>query len=328
MYNFLHIRNRKKQVNSFNKSDDRPVILLIKGLIRSHRGWMGLEDELSDKFDVICIDLPNVGLSKDEKPLYSAKEISKEMFRVLAPLNIKELYIMCTSFGTLMTLELTKMLTSQVVKGIILTSANHTGIGLNRISLRGFRALVKSYFYSKNENVEKFIELLIGKKSNGEEVEEEVIDRWKVTVRDDVHDLGYRGATVQSIAAGSYLTKDGFDYIKENLIPIKVVIPENDLFIPVSHQKDLYRYVENPVSECIFLKNAGHDIIPTHKKELLDIVHKLAFDEEFIELENIHIIENVSRRLKPEISHKTLMFKILLPLCFILTLTYLFTNKD
>jgi len=325
MYNFLFVKNREKYINSFNPSQ-KPVILLIKGLIRSHKGWMGLEEDLSEKFDVICIDLPGVGLSKNEKLLYSVKEISDEIYNVLQPLNIKELYIMSTSFGTLMTLELTKMFTNKIVKGVILTSANHTGIGLNRISMRGFKSLLKAYFQSKEENIEKFIEFLIGKKSNGDELEEEVIEIWKKGVGNDIEELGYKGATIQSIAAGTYLTKDGFDYIRDNLIPIKIIIPDNDLFIPVSHQKDIYRYVMSPVSQCIFLKNGGHDFFPTHKDEVFNIVYKFAFEEKY-ETQSEFMMENISNTLKTQLSNQSLIFKMLLPLCFIFAFSYLYAKK-
>ena len=69
MYHFLHIHKGKVTQDQYTQNTPETVIM-VRGMSRSYRSWLGLEKELSEQFDVICVDLPGVGLSKDEELLF------------------------------------------------------------------------------------------------------------------------------------------------------------------------------------------------------------------------------------------------------------------
>ncbi|MFN4150729.1 MAG: alpha/beta fold hydrolase, partial [Candidatus Sericytochromatia bacterium] len=169
MYNYVLIRDRKTTLNTFEKSD-REVLLMLRGLARSYKGWLGAEEDLSEKFDVICIDLPGVGLSKNEKLLYKVEDMAEKIFEVLKSLDINSLYILAPSLGSIVSYELIKKLTKDVVKGVVLVVPSHSGIGVNRLSPLAARTLSSTPFVSKDVRIAMLRNMLIGKNSAGENI--------------------------------------------------------------------------------------------------------------------------------------------------------------
>ena len=119
MYHFLHIRKGKVTQDQYVQSTPETVIL-IRGMSRSYRSWLGLEKELSQQFDVICVDLPGVGLSKDEELLYTVQEMAFKLLDLICTLRFRQMYFVAPSLGAMVVLELAKHLPIETVRGMIL----------------------------------------------------------------------------------------------------------------------------------------------------------------------------------------------------------------
>lgn len=285
MYNYVLIKDRKTHLNKFEPSENKELILMLRGLARSYKGWLGAEEELSEKFDILCIDLPGVGLSKDEKYLYRIEDMSEKVVEVLKSLNITKLFIVAPSLGSLVTYELVKVLGKEIIQGIVIVVPSHSGIGLKRISPLAAKTLGSSSFVSKEVKLAMLQNMLIGKAEDGSDVFQNDAQwerRWKSQITSDMNDLGRKGQFAQLFSAGRYFAKDGLDYIKNNQIPLKVIVSGDDKMIPLEHEIQVYEYMKHPKSELIELKNAGHDFIVTHKEQLKEIVSKFILEKNYI----------------------------------------------
>lgn len=283
MYNYAFIKNKETHLNSFEPSG-RPVVFMLRGLIRSYKGWLGTEEDLSEKFDVICVDLPGVGLSKAEKYLYSIKEMADEMLTVINHLKLDKFYIVAPSLGSMVTYEIVKELPPEKIKGLILFVPSHSGFGVRRLSPLGIRTIGSAAFVSKEVRLAMIKNMLIGKTADGINLFESdpVLEKkWEKQLQQDGEDLGTKGQLAQVIAATKYLSKEGIDYIKKHQIPLKVLISTGDKMIPIHHKRTIYEYIKHPKSELIEMKNAGHDFVVTHKEQVIDVVTNFILNEDY-----------------------------------------------
>ncbi len=300
MYNFVQIKDRKTYLNTFEPSG-RPILFMLRGLVRSYKGWLGAEEELSEKFDVICVDLPGVGLSKGEKFLYTVKEMADEMVKVINHLNFDSFYIVAPSLGSMVAYEIVKQIPLEKIKSLILFVPSHSGFGIRRLSPLGARTIVSSAFVSKDVKLAMIKNMLIGKTPDGTDLFEHdplLERRWKNQLLQDGEDLGKKGQLAQVIAATKYMSKEGIDYIKKHQIPLKVLISTNDKMIPIKHKRQIYEYIKHPKSELIEMKNAGHDFIVTHKEQVKDVITKFVEDENYKANNNAEIIEEKEEKSK------------------------------
>lgn len=274
MYNFAYIRDRKTKINSFITSE-REVVLMLRGLSRSYKAWLGLEEELSEKFDVICIDFPGIGLSKDEDLLYSVEEIAEKIVNVINSIEIDSFYIISPSLGAMVAYELILNLPLSKVKGISIFVPSHSGVGLKRITPLAIKTLLLTAFVSKEVKLAMLRDMLIGKTSDGRNPFDEDLSierRWKYQVIKDSEELGTKGQLAQLMAAVKYFSKDGLRFIKENKIPTKFFVADADKMIPPKHQMDIYNYIKHDKCELIVMENSGHDFVVTHREQVKSVL--------------------------------------------------------
>ncbi len=296
MYNFAYIRNHETKINEFEPSQ-KDIVFLFRGLTRSYKAWLGLEEELSEQFDVLCIDLPGIGLSKNEKLLFKVEQIAEKMVEVINNLKIKKLYIVAPSLGSMIAWEIVKTLPLSKIAGLVVLVPSHSGMGVRRLSFQAFTTLSSASFSSEEVRLARLKDLLIGKTTEGKNIFEEdmVLERkWKNSIVEDFHDLGTKGQLSQIFAAGTYMSKAGLDYVKRNQIPLKFLVSTDDRMIPVSHVYSIYEYIKHPYSELIDMKNAGHDFIVTHKEQVKEIITNFINDKE--KYKRIPVTQSVEKK--------------------------------
>lgn len=303
MYNYIQIKNRKSKINSYEKSE-RKVIFMLRGLARSYKGWLGFEEDLSDKYDIICIDLPGVGLSKNEKHLYSIKDMAEKITEVINYINPESFYIIAPSLGSLVTYEIIKKFSPSRIKGLIIIVPSHSGFGINRLTPKALKTITSSSFVSKEVKLAMLKNMLIGKTEDERDAFEDIhLERkWKNQILQDLEELGTKGQLSQITAAAKYTSKSGLNYIRDNKIPIKVLVSGADMMIPVKHEKIIYEYLKHDNSELIEMKNAGHDFIVTHKDFLEKVVDNFINNTE--NKKNNSVIEKIPVKVNEQKNKK------------------------
>lgn len=299
MYNFLHLRDGKASLNQF-KASDREVIVMIRGLSRSYRSWLGLDRDLSHRFDVICLDLPGLGLSKDEAPLYRVEDMAQRMVEVVRALRLPRIYLVAPSLGGMVAIEMARLLPMETIRGIVLLSPSHSGVGLRRITGKTLDVFRKSLKVDQNTLVALTHELLIGRLADGrrlEEAEPQRLTAWDEAMLQDIAELGPKGRFAQMAAALSYTSRKGLNHVRAYQIPLKCLIPDSDRMIPVPHARAVYEALKHPQSAVIELKNAGHDLIATHAGQLRDIISEFVKEQSTYRILPVQMLpQAVSRR--------------------------------
>lgn len=326
MYNFLIIRNGKKYLNEYEPQEGREMVLMLRGLSRSYKGWLGAEEEMSKEFDVLCIDLPGVSLSKNEKHLYNIKDIAKEMNTVLEFLDLKRYFIVGPSLGSLVAYELIKMMPLNKVAGLIVVVPSHTGLGLKRLTPLAVNTMLSSSFVSPEKKMKNLKSMLIGKTSSGNDPfeDKEWEEKWKHQILEDTKELGSKGQIAQMSAGAKYTSKSGLDYIKNNQIPTLFLMATNDAMIPRDHAYKVYDYIRHQNSEISELQNCGHDFITSHKKELIEEIN--GFVKNISKFERPVTVSSQKQLKVPKPLNKTFVVAGLLTLGFIMKL--IFKRKD
>ena len=318
MYNYVHIKDKVSTVNGYNPSG-RDVVFLLRGLSRSYKGWLGLEEEISEKYDVVCVDLPGVGLSKNEKPLYKIEDIAEKFIEVINHLKLDNVYIVAPSLGSLVTYEIVRAFAPSRIAGLLIIVPSHSGIGLNRLSALGIKTLGSAGFVSKEVKLSMLKELLIGKTVLEMDPFSEDVHlerRWRNQLAQDNDDLGTKGQLAQVFAAAKYTSKKGLDYIRNNQIPMKVMYAGADRMIPISHKKAIYEYIKHSYSELIEMQHSGHDFVVTHKEQVKEVIDRLIGEKDLypVRSSNKPVLTAIAKNNNKNIFFflSTLIFGILL----------------
>ncbi len=281
MYNFLLIRDRQEFLNQYPPSG-REVVILIRGLSRSYRSWLGFAEALSEELDVICLDLPGLGLSKDEKLLYRVQDMALEFMRVVHQLKLERVFIVAPSLGAAIALEMAYRLPIEVMRGLILMSPSHSGLGIKRITRQGLRTLQKASGSSSPQISQVTSELFIGRNELGlslAEVNPQRLAHWQEIMQQDNQELGKAGQFAQTIATFAYTSRKSLEHVRHYQIPVKCLIPSDDRLIPMAHSRQVFDVIKHPQAAVIELHNAGHDLIATHAAQVQDIVVNFVKDQ-------------------------------------------------
>lgn len=299
MYNFLHVHNRTETLNQFTPSH-REVVVLIRDLARSHRSWLGLHHALSEQFDVICLDLPGVGLAQSEKPLYRVGQMADRLAEVLQTLKLPRIYLVAPSLGGAVALELCLRLPLEVVRGLVLMAPSHSGLGLRKVTRQGLRTLQRAFQSSPEAVVEASENLLLGRLHDGrtlQETEPERLRAWRESVRQDSVELGVKGQFAQMMAGITYTSRTALNYVREYQIPLKCLIPTQDALVPVSHAQAVYNAIKHPQSAVVEMQNAGHDLVATHARQVQDVITQFVKEQSTYRIYPLQMLPvNVSKR--------------------------------
>lgn len=274
MYNFLLIRQRREYLNHYTPGE-REVVILLRGLSRSHRSWLGFQHDLSEHFDVICLDLPGLGLSKQARPLWRVQAMAQELAGVIKQLNLRRCFIVAPSLGAMVSLELARILPLGLVQGLVIMAPSHSGVGFNRVTRKALQRLGKALRAPLPERVALSQQTLVGRLPDGSSLAEHNpgrLQQWAEAMHRDSEELGAQGQLAQIAAALSYTSLLGIQHVRTAQIPLKCVIPAQDQLIPVAHARAVYQQLKHPYAAVIELEHAGHDLVVTHDRQLRDIV--------------------------------------------------------
>ncbi len=274
MYNFQHLRDGRVSLNRFVPSD-REIILMIRGLSRSSHSWLGLDEALSRHFDVICLDLPGIGLSKNEAPLYRVQDMALKILEVIRALRLPRVYLVGMNLGAMVVLETAHLLPLELIRGLVLMAPSHSGIGWRRLTRETLKVFRQSLKADPETLMQLNRDLQIGKLEDGRELSEADPDRlhaWEDTILKDIRELGPKERYAQMTAALSYTSRQALNHVRAYQIPFKFILSSDDRMIPIEHARSVYDALKHPQSAIIELQKAGHDPLPTHADQLEDII--------------------------------------------------------
>lgn len=272
LYPFLSLRNGEGYLDTWEPSD-RPVLLMIRGLSRSLNSWLGLHERLSEQVDVLCIDLPGVGLAAEEAFAFTVEAMAERIAATLKQLPLPPLYILAPSLGAMVAMELSLRIP---VAGLFLLAPSHTGVGLGRLTGAALLSFMKAAVANPQARVRLSKRLLVAHHQGRAAFHTPADERmWETTLLQDSQDLGPQGQLAQIQAALRYTSHQAIKHIRSQQIPTWVLIPHQDRLIPVAHAYQVYAALAHPQSSAIPLPDAGHDIVTTHGQEVESLVLRM-----------------------------------------------------
>ena len=259
---------RSSRASQSSKGNDQvPTLLLLRGLGRSSRYWLGFDKIMAKHFRVVTMDPRGVGRST--QPLHwsdSIDVLAEDCLAILDQLEVKNFHIYGLSFGGM-------------VASVIAAKAPHRVESLmigasSSADYRGFR--VSASLLPK---------LLIALRAGGFQdallsacVPAHVLRSWRPEIQVAWQDiLKAEGFPLLStlkqlrIAAGHSIRG------KLNAIeyPILFVHGSMDDFVPERNSRQLHRLVKGSVLKII--KGAGHEISIGFEEEFAKVLREFAF---------------------------------------------------
>lgn len=197
----------------------REPLVLLRGLGRSSRFWLGFDEKLSTAADVILIDLKGTGMSPSRIGRWTVQDHARDVLETLKATCYGRFHLVSISFGAMVAIELAALLGKSCVSAtFVSSSARFTGERrINPAALVGFAKSLRSSI-PRNADFARYI------------VSEEYLKRHPELPR--VWDALYRTEGFSRLATLGQLTAaaafDGKAALEALEVPTFFVVSRND----------------------------------------------------------------------------------------------------
>ena len=237
----------------------QPVVLL-RGLGRTVRHWLGYEHILAANARVIAVELRGMGLSSQR---YSWRDDlfanADDIIRVLDHLQIECAHIMGISLGGMVTLA-TGLKYPDRVKSLVVMNTSIAGQRTLRLSPKGVMVLSNIVRYRDERFHAALVDVMVSP-SCAPQRRAELTKAYSEIA--EKHGFGAVTVVKQLLGAGRFLVKKRLQKLH---IPTLVVYGEDDQFVPNINSKKLAELL--PESEILAIPGAGHEITADKPHEL------------------------------------------------------------
>jgi 3-oxoadipate enol-lactonase len=136
----------------------REPLVLLRGLGRSSRFWLGFEERLRAAGDVIMIDLKGTGMSPSRVGRWTVAEHARDVLETLKATGYERFHLVSISFGAMVAIELAGLLGKSCRSAtFVSSSARFTGERrINPAALVGFAKSLRSSI-PRNQDFARYI---------------------------------------------------------------------------------------------------------------------------------------------------------------------------
>lgn len=230
-----------------------PPILLLHGLSKSARHWLGFDQILSQTFRVITVDHPGIGRSRNS-PIswgHTVRKSAQTYASLIRSLNLGKIHVLGVSLGGMIAAELGVIAEDLVESLTIINSSSLTLSAVPRLSPKAMGVillggLAPALLPKISANAILSPELCDDRKSK-------IITRWQEIF--ELEGLQRTAALKQLLAAASYrfrLPNKHLDYPRT-----LILYGENDPFVPTSQSSLLAQAIPGATLQA--LDSLGHE---------------------------------------------------------------------
>lgn len=240
-------------------------LVILRGLGRSVRHWLGYEKELAKHAQVIVMDLRGVGRTTAPWTFAtSVLDIADDIAAVLDDLKLPAAHIFGVSLGGMVTLAMGLRHPGRC-KSLIAVNTSVAGQFVPRISPVAVATLVRGLF-DKAGMQERLVGVLVGP-SCGPDRRREIAARYTEIAAQD----GMYGPTVvrQLVAASRFFV---LPQLAKLAVETLVVYGTNDRFVPIKNSIKLAARL--PRGKLVALEGAGHEPTLDQGEALTKIVRE------------------------------------------------------
>ncbi len=231
---------------------DGPPVVLLRGLGRSVRHWLGFDKRMSDLgYKTICIDARGLGRSHYTQTMpHSIFDLAEDVKDVLITLGVPRAHIVGISLGGMIAMALG---IKHPETGLSLTLINSSvgGYPYPRLTLNAVRALVLGMTVKRHQLHELLGDVLLSKKLPITQ-RVKIIEDWKRI--EALEGRPRYAALVQLFAAARFMP---LRQLSRMTTPTLIIYGKDDRFVPIWNSKMLHRIIRN--SQLVGLDDTGHE---------------------------------------------------------------------
>lgn len=247
----------KKGIFYSELGSGQPVVL-INGMTRSSRHWLGFETELAKNFRVILIDNRGAGKSQSVPTKFgdSIDRMSADVLSVLDALDIDRAHFIGLSLGGMIGLG---ACLAQPKRCLSLTMINSSIAGnlFPRLSARAILSLVHTLI-GKKDILEAAATYLISGVS--EERKLWIMKQWQEIAAEENIKFGL--INYQMMAAARYHVRK---HLKEVRFPVLIFNARDDGFVPIINSSMLHSQI--PGSEYQVVDQGSHEVTASRPED-------------------------------------------------------------
>lgn len=251
---YFETRGVYYRTNDF--SNERLTLLFIHGLSGSSSAWALYENKFKDTYNIISYDLRGHGKSKrfNNYDDYAIENFVSDIYFLLSLLQVKKVFIISHSFGTLFALDFVLKYQHMVLGAVFLSpnfAINKKWLGIIITPL----IIVLKIFLSDNSS------------KKGKHIDySKYIDTGDWNIPRMIQDVGNTG-----IKPYLYCTRQVCDFKREELltnvkIPVLIVHGEKDTIFSVKSSELISQKIHNV--KVIFMREANHILVLNNFSEV------------------------------------------------------------
>jgi 3-oxoadipate enol-lactonase len=227
-------------------------LVMLRGLGRTTRHWVGFDREMAKKYRVIITDLRGMGETEVRHGfLDTIWDYADDLVRVLDDAGVDSAHIMGVSLGGMATLA-TGIRYPARAKSLMLVNSSIGGQKLPRITLDAVRLLAKGIVTRSSSLQPTLVDLLVGPDCSKDR-RSQLIEAYNQITRDQ--GLYVNTVVKQLIAA---LRFDPGPYLPSLKVPTMIVYGTEDRFVPTANSINLANVI--PHAHLAVIPGAGHEI--------------------------------------------------------------------
>lgn len=236
-----------------------PPIVIIRGLSRSLRHWLGFAEFLGERFQVISFDNRGIGLSDCEAPWNLTMEMmAQDICSILDDMGLDAAHILGVSLGGMIAMAL-GITAPERCLSLTLINSSVGGQRQFRLKPRAALKLLKAGLSPGRIN-EALVELLVSPTLPAPE-RDSMRAAWLEIIASE--GVPYLTTIKQLLAAGRFCAAEGLRQLK---VPTLIVYGTDDAFVPNHNSHIIHRLI--PGAKLEKLEDAGHEAMTDKPTEL------------------------------------------------------------
>lgn len=249
-----------------SEADSLPTLLMLRGLGRSSRYWLGFDKLMAKHFRVVTMDPRGIGRST--KPMHwtdSIDDLAEDCIAILDHIEVDRFHIFGLSLGGMVASSIAAKVPDRV-ESLMIGASSSSDYRSLRISASLLPKLLFALRAGRFQDalLEATVPSLV-LRSWGPEIQ----SAWQEILKAEGFPLGT--VLKQLRAALSHSLRGKLD---EADFPILFVHGSMDNFVPLKNSRQLNKLIPNSVLKII--KGAGHEIALGYEEELAKILREFA----------------------------------------------------
>lgn len=241
-----------------------PPLVMLRGLARSMRHWLGYENEVARHFRVITLDLRGIGQStRPSTALTTIYDMADDVALVLDELKVAKAHILGVSLGGMITLAMGLNYPARSAS-LIVVNSSIAGEAAMRLTPGAIKGILRSAVRPGVESQRIMVDNLLGPVLDAAR-RDEITSRYAEIEKTE--GLYTKTAVRQLLAAARFRPQRR---LRAMQVPTLVVYGTDDIFVSNQNSIKLARHLPN--AKLLPLAKAGHEASLDQGPALLEAV--------------------------------------------------------